>query len=112
MSPLTRATIDKPYFVRKSTTLINLYPAASFVSSGAVNYNWIKKPAKAEWAYTVVNSEALYNATNTTDFELHASEETKLVIKILELAGIVIKDPSLYQLADKEEIETIQQEKQ
>ena len=32
MSPLTRATIDRPYFVRKSTTLINLYPAASFAS--------------------------------------------------------------------------------
>ena len=37
---------------------------------------------------------------NTTDFELHASEETKLVIKILELAGIVIKDPNLYQLVE------------
>ena len=111
MSPLTRATIDKPYFVRKSTTLINLYPAASFVSSGAVNYNWIKKPAKVEWAYTVVNSEALYNATNTTDFELHASEETKLVIKILELAGIIVQDPGIIQYADNEDTKRIQQEK-
>ena len=50
--------------------------------------------------------------TNVVDFELHASEETKLVIKILELAGIVIKDPNLYHLVDKEEIETLQQEKQ
>tara|TARA_R110000824_G_scaffold114379_6_gene264856 strand:+ start:5321 stop:6058 length:738 start_codon:yes stop_codon:yes gene_type:complete len=112
MSPLTRATIDRPYFVRKSATLIDLYPITSFASSSAIVYNYIKKPTKVEWAYTVVNSEALYNATNTTDFELHAGEETKLVIKVLELAGIVIKDPSLYQLADKEEIETVQQEKQ
>ena len=112
LSPLTRATIDRPYFVRKSATLVDLYPTASFASSGAVNYNWVKKPTKAEWAYTVVNGEALYNATNKVDFELQASEETKLVIKILELAGIVIKDPNLYQLVDKEEIETLQQEKQ
>ena len=49
---------------------------------------------------------------NATDFELHASEETKLVIKILELAGIVIKDPQLYQQAATEETETVQQEKQ
>ena len=112
LSPLTRATIDRPYYVRKTATQILLFPAASFASSGAVNYNWIKKPAKVEWAYTIVNEEALYNSTNATDFELHASEETKLVIKILELAGIVIKDPQLYQQAATEETETVQQEKQ
>ena len=112
LSPLTRATIERPYYVRKTATQVLLFPAASFASSGNVFYNWIDKPAKVEWAYTVVNNEALYNATNTTDFELHASEETKLVIKILEVAGIVIKDPNLYQLVDKEETETLQQEKQ
>ena len=112
LSPLTRATIERPYYVRKTATQVLLFPAASFASSGNVFYNWIDKPAKVEWAYTVVNNEALYNATNTTDFELHASEETQLVIKILELAGIVIKDPNLYQLVDKEETETLQQEKQ
>ena len=112
LSPLTRATIERPYYVRKTATQILLFPAASFASSGNVFYNWIDKPAKVEWTYTVVNGEALYNSTNVVDFELHASEETKLVIKILELAGIVIKDPNLYQLVDKEETETLQQEKQ
>ena len=112
LSPLTRATIDRPYYVRKTATQILLFPAADFASSSNVFYNWIDKPAKVEWTYTVVNGEALYNSTNAVDFELHASEETKLVIKILELAGIVIKDPNLYQLVDKEETETLQQEKQ
>ena len=112
LSPLTRATIERPYYVRKTATQILLFPAASFASSGNVFYNYIDKPAKVEWAYTIVNEEALYNSTNATDFELHASEETKLVIKILELAGIVIKDPQLYQQAATEETETVQQEKQ
>ena len=112
LSPLTRATIDRPYYVRKTATQILLFPAADFASSSNVFYNWIDKPAKVEWTYTVVNGEALYNSTNAVNFELHASEETKLVIKILELAGIVIKDPNLYQLVDKEETETLQQEKQ
>ena len=39
------------------------------------------------------------------------SDETTLVQKILQLAGIAIKDPGLYQLTDKEENETTQQEK-
>jgi len=112
MSPLTRSTAERPYFVRKTATTIDLYPTATFASSSAVNYNYIKKPADVEWAYTVVNDQSLYNASSSTDYELHAAEETKLVIKVLELAGIVIKDPSLYQLVDKEEIETLQQEKQ
>ena len=50
--------------------------------------------------------------TYTTHFELHESEETDLVFKILALAGIVIKDPGLYQQAAAEEVKQIQQEKQ
>ena len=53
----------------------------------------------------------MYDPALTTDFELDASEETELVIKILELSGILIKDLSIYQVMDKEEQETIQQEK-
>ena len=93
--------IDKstsPYFTELQTNSL-------------IEIDYIKQPIKVEWAYTIVNEQALYNSTNSTDFELHPSEEPKLVIKILELAGIVIKDPSLYQLVDKEETETLQQEK-
>ena len=46
------------------------------------------------------------------NFELHASEETDLVIKILGLAGITLKDPGLYQIAGAEDNKNIQQEKQ
>jgi len=52
------------------------------------------------------------NANDYQSFELHPSEETKLVIKILALAGIAIKDPSLYQVAGAEDNKNIQQEKQ
>ena len=38
-------------------------------------------------------------------------EETELIIKILELSGILIKDLNLYQVFDKEENQKIQQEK-
>ena len=110
LSPLTRATIEAPYFVRKTTTLINLYPVASFASASTVKYNYVKSPLNVSWAYTIVNEQALYNSTNSVDFELAESEESKLVIKILELAGIVIKDPQLTQQATAEETETLQQE--
>jgi hypothetical protein len=53
----------------------------------------------------------LYNANESTDFELHPSEETELVIKVLEFAGLVVKDIGLYQIANQIEGQTNQQEK-
>ena len=53
----------------------------------------------------------LYDSTNSVNFELHPSEETKLVIKILGLAGITLKDSELYQIAGAEDNKNIQQEK-
>ena len=45
------------------------------------------------------------------DFELHQSEESNLVLKILELAGVVIKQQDVYSIASQEEVEQLQQEK-
>ena len=59
----------------------------------------ITKPSDAAWGYVVVNNKALYNANTSTNFTLHESEEDTLVIKILELAGIVMNKPGLVQIA-------------
>ena len=72
----------------------------------------ITPPIKAEWGYDVIAEKALYNASRATDFQLHASEETELVFKILELVGIVINKVGLVQTAAQEDIKKIQQEKQ
>ena len=57
----------------------------------------INKPDTAEWDYVIVGQKALYNAAGSTDFDLHVSEETNLVNKILTLAGVVINKPGLAQ---------------
>jgi hypothetical protein len=108
LSPLTVPTAKRPVFIRKtdSGSKIEIYP--STITSG-VSYNYIKKPIDVEWAYN--SASGLNNASDTINFELHSSEETALVIKILALAGIIIKDPSLYQISSQEEIKNIQQEK-
>jgi hypothetical protein len=72
---------------------------------------YIGKPTSPSWAYNVVAGQALYNSTNSIDFELHVSEETSLVNEILELAGIMMEKPNLVALADREEDKKIQQEK-
>ena len=72
------------------------------------------KPKKPKWTYIVVNEKPLYNssATDHQDFELHPSDQVELVIKILQLAGVTIKDYNLVQVATQEEVKSIQQEKQ
>ena len=116
-SPLTNPTTTYPVYVRNSGStavnrkrLIQIYPT-TIGASDTVVCNYIAKPIKVQWAYTTVLDEALYNATLAVDFELHESEESELVIKILELAGITIKDPQLYPIAAQEEAQNVQQEK-
>ena len=89
---------------------IKAYNAFGQITSG-LTCEIITKPGKVEWAYDVVAEKALYNPNYTTNFYLHSSEETNLVLKILELSGIVVQDPGIIQYADQEGMKKIQQEK-
>ena len=108
-SPLTTPTVKRPVYIKTSETAIQVFPTSI---NANVTCNFIAKPSDVYWGYTIINDEALYNPSTSTNFELHESEETDLVMKILALAGVVIKDPQLYQIASSEDIKDIQQEKQ
>jgi len=110
-SPLSKPSNDFPVYLRDSeTNAIKVYADSITANETAdVTCNYIKTPADAEWAYD--NTTGLYDSGNSTNFELHASEETELVIKILAMAGIVLKDPGLYQIGSAEEVKSVQQEK-
>ena len=73
---------------------------------------YTRKPITPNWGYVVVNDKALYNSTSSTDFELHASEESELVYRILAFAGVAIEKPQLTQAAVGLETTKVQQEKQ
>ena len=127
-SPLTEPTVNRPVYVssvvprdnsgntQTSTQQneiglsrsIQIYPTT--ITSNVV-CNYIARPSDVEWSYTTVLDEALYNANNSTDFDLHISEEPNLIVKILELAGIIIKQQDVYSIANQEELQAKQQEK-
>ena len=96
-SPLTKPTKDFPVYYQ-SWTLGNL------------RIKYIKTPADPRWGYTTnstygtqtYDSTAYTNQTNTqgsTDFVLHPSQETELIISILAYTGFIIKDPNVVQQA-------------
>lgn len=107
-SPIAKPTDAHPIYTSEESGY-KVYGTAELTTG--VTCNYIKKPATVAWAYQNVAGTAMYDAGNSTDFELHASEETELVYKILELAGIAIKDPSVYQAGNQMEMQKLQQEK-
>ena len=105
-SKLTAPTTDFPAYYLEGEN-IKIFPTT--ITSAVLDY--IKKPADPVWAFTVGgNGQYVYDDVNSKDFELHPSEETDLVIKILALAGVVIKDPTLVQAAATEEANNFNQE--
>ena len=107
-SPLATPTAQRPVYVIDANQISVTPNVASIL------FRYIRTPLIPKWTYTVVNEQAQYNASavGLQNFELHPSDEVNLVIKILEFAGVTIKDPNLYQIAAQEEMRNIQQEKQ
>ena len=71
-------------------------------------------PHRVNWTYIIVNDKPLYNGydNNHRDFSLVESEKPKLINKILQYAGVLLKDNNLIQASTAEEIKSIQTEKQ
>ncbi len=112
LSPLTQPSNDFPVYTRDNAG-IKVYGADAFGVTEQktlnVTCNYVKEPASVSWAAN--SATGLYNSVTSTNFELHESEETELVIKILALAGIALKDNSIYAMASGEDTKNIQQEK-
>jgi hypothetical protein len=107
-SSVLKPVTKRPVYVKRLNR-IYIYPTDIIDD---VSCSYIKKPAKVIWGYSVIGENALYNSGTSTNFELHDSEETDLVIKILGLAGIELQSPELYQIAGQEDVKNTQQEKQ
>ena len=121
-SPLARKTKKRPIYWKRMDLgrgiSLRIYPKPQISNpydssvDGMVVISYIKTPLKPNWSYVVINDKPLYNSTNAVDFELHASEETELVYRILALAGVAIEKPQLVQTAVGLGAGQIQQEKQ
>ena len=79
-----------------------------------VSCNYIRRPEPPNWSYIVsANSNtALFNSGPSRDFEIHASDESELVYKILKLAGVSMVREDIARAAQGMEMSQIQQEKQ
>ena len=100
--------LEHPAYIRQNNAVqvFHLNAAGGFANIfNNIRCDYIRKPNRVEWDYVVVNEKALYNANGASNFELHPAEETSLVYKILELAGIIINKPGLSSYGKGEKVE-------
>ena len=119
-SPLTKPNRSRPLYMRREGIVgpnatfpvqQSIGPALQIISANSINSgiacSYTRTPVPVNWGYVITLGEAMYNpsAPDAQDFELHISEESVLVYKILELAGIVLNKPALAQTAANKDLE-------
>ena len=93
-SNLTKPSTKYPIYTYKNN-YINVYPTS--IQSG-ISVNYLRKPIDPMWNFTGTN-QYVFSPTSSNNFELHSSEQTELILKILLYAGVVIRDPEIIQVA-------------
>ena len=107
LSNLTAPTLEYPAYNLEGS-FITIYPA-QFNGATDVQAQYIRYPKTPNWTYlTVANGDPAFNQSNADfqDFELSPDDETSLVFKILQYAGMSIRDIQEAQFgAEQEQME-------
>jgi len=99
-SPLTAPTAYYPVYTYEGGE-ITLFPTLT----GSVILNYLKFPADVKWGFNVDTElgHYIYNPLDSTDFEIHKSDQPLLIDKILGYAGVMTKDQFVMSLASSKE---------
>jgi hypothetical protein len=111
-SLLTAPSTMFPAYTQQEPNL-SLFPA-SINTIGAVECQYIRYPNDPKWTYvTLLGGEPSFDQTQSDfqDFELSISDEPTLVLKILQYAGMSIREVGAVQFAQGLESKEDQDEK-
>jgi hypothetical protein len=106
-SLLTAPSVDFPAYTTEASTM-TVYPS-SFNGATDIDTQYIKYPAVPKWTYAaaLIGQAPIFNpsASDYQDFELPADNENDLVNKILQYAGVEIREDAVYRFGKTEEQE-------
>ena len=95
-SRLTKPSTINPAYLYENQKLF--VKPTSIIDKIKVDY--IRKPSNVVWGFVVGNlGQYISDPDTTVNFELHESEQTEVILKVLLYAGIVIRDPQIVQAA-------------
>jgi len=100
-SNLTAPSLDCPIHVRSENN-VKVYPNTIQTSVVA---SYIRVPARPKWTYIPTGNNPMFNpsAPDYQDFEIHPSDEHKLVHRILAYSGITIREAEVVQFAETQQ---------
>ena len=111
LSPLTKPTEYYPVYKYKDYQIF-VYPTTI---TSEISCTYLRKPLNPVWNFTGNDSsnnyQYVYDAGSSVSFEIHDTEQTDLILKILLYAGVVIKDPQIIQVAAQQIATDTQNEK-
>ena len=108
---IMKATDEYPIYLYEAEKLF--VSPSTINTSNVIAIDFIRKPFNPLWGFTVgsrgqyVYDSSTYNPNNvpptgSINFELHPSEQTGLILRILGYAGVIVKDPSIIQVAQQQ----------
>jgi hypothetical protein len=113
-SNLTAPTATYPVYTMDQSGII-VYPTTIAppppYTSTSITAQYLRYPKDPQWTYTSPSGDPLFDPSSSTyqDFELPLDDFANLVIKILEYAGISIRESEVVSAAKAEEVQDIQQ---
>ncbi len=107
-SPITAPNTLFPAYTLQGA-LVTAYPT-TITTQGDVVCQYLRYPLDPKWTFSSVpgaTGEPLFDSTavDYQDFELPSSDEPSLVLRILEYAGLSIRELAIYEAASKEDME-------
>ena len=110
-SMIMAPTVSFPAYTIEAN-LLTVFPD-TINTAGAVEAQYIRYPFAPNWTYSVVTGgEPMFDSSQQDfqDFEIPIDDEPQLINLILQMCGISIRESSVYQYAQAEETENLQQQ--
>jgi hypothetical protein len=94
----TAPTIEYPAYTSEEVSM-QVFPSAN-MTAGRVTAQYFRYPKDPNWTYvTLSNGEPVFNQSDPDyqDFEVPLDDENNLTMKILQYAGVMIREPEAFQ---------------
>tara|TARA_Y100001980_G_C14553610_1_gene339125 strand:- start:1306 stop:2277 length:972 start_codon:yes stop_codon:yes gene_type:complete len=107
----TAPTFEYPAYTSEEVSM-QVFPQTS-MTAGRVIAQYFRYPKDPNWTYvTLTGGEPVFNQSDPDyqDFEIPLDDQDNLIMKILQYAGVTIREPEVYQFATGEETKENQKE--
>lgn len=98
LSPITKPSLYWPVYTYKDFN-IKVYPI-TITGNNVISCTYLRKPYDPIWNFALgSNNQYVYDPLTSVNFDLHPTEQTNIIIRILLYSGVIIKDPQIVQAA-------------